>query len=217
MNDEFLKDLANHEEKKKIKELSARQRIIMFSGVGLNSIGDYVGNPKMKWEEKDLLLEEIEFTGLDKFILEECGRSPIRFREKVLQDEDLKIKYEKEASNGDEPILVRKSPKPDKHRLVDGVHRLIGAALDGQETIKAMVPLNEGEILPICEAHTIYDLIRGFIRHRQIKEGEIELYYGLKLLLNTYANTRDLLKNRFNINYVNDEKVQTIIKKVLKG
>ena len=115
-----------------------------------------------------------------------------------------------------ETILVRESDNPGKYKILDGIHRLIGACLEGKKTIIALVPMNENGVLPICEAHTIYDLIRGFIRHRHNKDGETELYYGLKLLLNTYANTQDLLKNRFNKKWVDDEKTQNIIKKVLE-
>lgn len=216
MNVDFLKNFADHEQAKKIQELDDRQRLIMFSGVGLNSIGDYFGNPALKWEEKDLNLDQVEFTGLDKFILEECDRSPIIFREKVSENNSLKEKYEGQASFGNEPIIVRKSSNPGKYRLVDGVHRLIGAALSNKKTIKAMVPINEDEVLPFCEAHTIYDLIRGYQRHARDGKGEKELYSGLKLLIRCYGNAGDLLKNRFNKDYVNDEKVQAIIKKVLE-
>jgi len=189
----------------------------MFSGVGLNSIGDYFGNPDMKWEEKELSLDSIEFTGLDKFILEDCKRSPLIFKEKISKDKLLKIKYENLASFGDEPIIVKKSPSSEKYRLIDGVHRLIGAAIRGKTMIWAWVPLNEDEVLPFCEPHTIYDLIRGFQRRANDKNGEEALYFGLKLLTRCYGNASDLLKKRFNKNYVNDSKVQKIIQKVLKN
>ena len=98
---------------------------------------------------------------------------------------------------------------------LDGMHRVIGAALSNKKTIKAMAPINENDVLPVCEAHTVYDLIRGYLRNRRTEDGETELYHGLKLLINTYTNVHELLENRFDENWLKDEKTQEIIKKVL--
>jgi len=215
VNDQFLENLADHEEEKVQKEQDTRQKILMYAGARLNWIGDYVGNPNIKWEEKELELDQIEFTGNDKFLIEGCDRSPKKFQELVLNDQKLKEKYTEIVSTGSETILGRISDRPNKFKILDGIHRLMGAALEGKKTIKVMVPLNETEVLPICEAHTVYDLIRGFQRHRRTEAGETELFYGLKLLLHTYENTRELLEKRFNQDYVNDDKVQAVIKKVL--
>ena len=96
------------------------------------------------------------------------------------------------------------------------MHRLIGAVIEKRKEVLVFFPVNEDEYLPICEAHTIYDFIRGFIRNAKDEKGEIELYHGLKLLCRTYANVRELLIERFNENYVHDNEVQEIIKKVLQ-
>lgn len=214
--DQFLENLASHEKEKVTKEQDDRQKILMYGGARLNWLGDYLANPNIKWEERDIEIDKIEFTGSDKFLIDVCARSPKKFRELVLNDPELKVKYTKIASDGDETIIVRCSDQPNKFKILDGIHRLMGVALADKKTVKALFPINEDEVLPICEAHTIYDLIRGFVRHRKNEVGETELYHGLKLLLNAYANTRDLLENRFSKNYVNDDKVQEIIQKVLK-
>jgi len=96
------------------------------------------------------------------------------------------------------------------------MHRFVGAVIEKQKTVTAYVPINEDKHLPICEAHTVYDLIRGFQRHAKDDNGKIELYYALKLLARTYENVIDLLENRFNFTYVADDEVQEIIKKVIK-
>jgi hypothetical protein len=218
MNNEFLKNLADHEEEMVKNEKSDGERLLIFSGARLNWIGDYLGNPKLKWKEQVLDLEELEFTGNDEFLIKTCERSPQKFQEMVLADPELKSMYQHLASDGNETILVRNSDHDYvKYKILDGAHRVIGACLNNQKTIRAMVPQNEKEVLPYCEAHTVYDLIRGFLRHRRSEDGEIELYNALKLLIHTYANVRDLLENRFNYSYVNNERVQLIIGKVLNN
>jgi hypothetical protein len=190
----------------------------MYAGARLNWIGDYVGNPDMEWEEKELELDELEVTGNDEFLIKTCERSLKKFQELALADTEIKAMYENLASYGTETILVRNSDHDFvKYKILDGIHRVIGAAISGKNTIKAMVPLNEKDCLPVCEAHVIYDLIRGYLRNRRTDDGKIELYYGLKLLINTYANVHDLLENRFNKNYVNNDEVQIIIEKVLNN
>ena len=218
MNEDFINDLARHEEEKVKDEQNSRQQILMYAGARLNWIGDYMGNPDIEWREEELELDQIEFTGNDEFLIETCKRSPKEFQELVLADNELKQMYEQFASYGAETILVRDSDHDFvKYKILDGIHRVIGAALSGKKTIKAMVPLNEKDCLPICEAHVIYDLIRGYLRNRKTEDGRIELYHGLKLLINTYANVHDLLENRFNKNYVNNDEVQVIIEKVLNN
>ncbi len=218
MNEDFLKNLAAHEEEKVKEEQDSRQRILMYAGARLNWMGDYMGNPDIEWREEELELDQIEFTGSDEFLIETCERSPKIFQEKALADHEIKSMYENLASYGNETILVRNSDHDFvKYKILDGTHRVIGAAMSGKKTIKAMVPLNEKDYLPVCEAHTVYDLIRGYLRNRRTDDGKIELYHSLKLLINSYANVHDLLENRFNKKYVNNDEVQLIIEKVLNN
>ena len=222
--DQFYEHLVKHEKQKVEEELKnkwekekSRVEILVYSGARLNWVGDYIGNPDIKWEERELLLDSIRFTGNDSFLIDDCEKSPLKFQEIIQDNPELKTKYEEIASFGDEPILVRKTEEPGKFKVLDGMHRFVGAAIRNEEKIKVYIPLNEGEILPYCEAHTIYDLIRGYLRNARDEKGEKELYYGLRLLLRTYANTEKLLKERFNKHWVNDDNVQEIIDKVLEG
>lgn len=217
MDKKFLKELADHEKEKVEAELSDRERTIMYAGARLNWVGDYIGNPAMLWEEKDLELEELEFTGNNEFLINVCERSPKIFQEMITNDPKLKEKYTQDASFGDEAILVRTSDHDFvKYKILDGLHRVVGACLSGRKTIRAMVPQNEKNVKPVCEAHTVYDLIRGFIRNRHNEIGREELFFALKLLINTYSNVEDLLKNRFNEEWVKDKATQEIISKVLE-
>lgn len=220
--DKFIKDLVIHEKDKIKKELKnkkdgevSRELMIICGGIRLNWIGDYVGNPDMKWQSKELPLDKIQFSGADHFLTKVCKKSPLIFWEAVKNNSRLKAKYQKIASFGNEPILVRNGSKKGKYKVLDGMHRLIGSVLNGKKKIMAYIPLNEKEVLPYCEAHVIYDLIRGYLRNAHDQAGEKELYYGLKLLLRAYGNTEKLLRGRFNRYWVDDNKVQKIIQKVL--
>lgn len=220
---QFFERLVKHEKQKVEEELKdkwekedSREELLVYSGARLNWIGDFIVNPDIKWEEKELPLDVIQFTGNDSLLINDCEKSPLKFQKIIKNNPELKAEYEKIASFGDEPILVRKAGEPGKFKILDGMHRLIGAALNNQEKIKAYIPLNEDKVLPYCEAHTVYDLIRAYQRHARDEEGEKELYYGLKLLLRSYANTEKLLRERFSKHWVNDDKVQEIIHKVLK-
>ncbi len=217
----YLEKLADHEEKKSKFYLSdSRARILVNAGIRLNWLGDFLANPEIKWEERELPIEKIQFTGTNpewnKILIDQCERSVNKFRALIARSPELKEKFQQEASFGEEIVLVRKSEEEGFYKVLDGMHRFVGAVLENKEKIKVFLPLNEDEHLPICEAHTVYDLIRGFIRNAKDKEGEKELYYALKLLCRTYGNVRQLLKERFNENYVFDKKVQEIIQKVLE-
>lgn len=221
--EKFLKDFADHEEQKTayiFKE--PRNKILVCAGMHLNWMGDFFANPKIKWKLKEIDVEKIIFTGTGEpkwndILLKECERSPEKFQKMLKEKPEIKRYFEK-ASFGDEPIIVRKAnDKKGFFKTIDGMHRAVGAAISGKKKVMAWVPTNEEKHLPYCEAHTIYDLIRGYIRNRRTKEGQKELYYSLKLLKNTYGNVEKLLKERFNEKWVFEKDVQAVIKKVLRS
>ncbi len=219
--EKYLKKLADHEDKKSKAYLKdPRARILVNAGIRLNWLGDFLANPKIKWEERELPVEKIQFTGTNpkwnKILIKQCKQSVNKFKILIKKNPKLKEKFQKESFFENEIILVRKSDKKGFYKVLDGMHRFTGAVLENKEKIKVFLVLNENEHLPICEAHTVYDLIRGFLRNAKDKKGEIELYNALKLLSRTYANVKELLKERFNEKYIYDEKVQKIIKKVLE-
>ncbi|OQX51523.1 hypothetical protein B5M47_00225 [candidate division CPR3 bacterium 4484_211] len=217
----YLKKLADHEDEKSKPYLSGpRARILVNAGIRLNWLGDFLANPEIKWEERELPVEKIQFTGTslkwNKVLIDQCGRSVSKFRALMARNPKLKEEFQQEASFGNEIILVRKSEGEGFYKVLDGMHRFMGAVLEGKEKLRVFLPINEDEHLPVCEAHTVYDLIRGFVRNAKDREGEMGLYHALKLLCRTYANVKGLLRERFNKDYVHDDKVQKIIKKVLE-
>jgi len=218
---ECLEKLADHENKKSELYLGDQRMVILVNaGIGLNWLGDFFANPEIKWEERQLPIEKIQFTGTNpewnRILVDKCERSVSKFRTLMAENSKLEEKFRQEASFGDEMILVRKSEKEGFYKVLDGMHRFVGVVLEDKREARVLLPINEDKHLPVCEAHTVYDLIRGFIRSARDKEGEVELYSALKLLCRTYANVRELLIERFNKDYVYDDKVQEIIRKVLK-
>ncbi|MCL5795154.1 MAG: hypothetical protein M1338_02255, partial [Patescibacteria group bacterium] len=152
-----------------------------------------------------------------KILIGKCQRSIEKFRELIKNNPKIRKQFESKAAFDDTAILVRNSDKKGYYRVLDGMHRFIGAILSNKKTIQIYLPINEKECLPVCEAHTVYDLIRAFERNTNDKEGEKELYYALKLLSRTYSNVKGLLSRRFNKNYVHNEDVQKIIQKIIRN
>lgn len=217
----YLKKLANHCEKKQKFHLDdPRKKILVFSGVGLNWLGDYFANPKITWQIKKIPVEKIEFGGTspewNKILIDKCQRSVAKFKSLIKKNPKIYQQFKKKVIFNKEIIIVRLGDKKGYYKVLDGMHRFMEAVLSNKKSICAYVPVNETKYLPICEAHVVYDLIRGFERNANDKEGRQELYHALKLLSRTYANVKKLLINRFNKNYVHNAEIQKIIKKVLK-
>lgn len=218
--DKYIEKLADHEDRKYKSINDPRKRILVDAGIGLNWLGDYLSNPNIEYKKINLSIYKVLFTGTspewNKILIDRCERSAKKFQKLIDRDKSIKKKFIHKASYGLEPILVRHSDKKGYYKVLDGMHRFIGAVIKKRRIIKAFIPINEDEHLPICEAHVVYDLIRGVKRHAADEQGEAELYHSLKLLARTYENVTYLLKNRFNSDYVVDERIQKIIKKVIR-
>lgn len=219
--EEYLKNLAKHEEKKTSSIIKdPRKKIIIHAGVRLNWIGDFIGNKKIKWKEEELPIEKIYFSGTNpdwnKILIDNCKRSVADFKQLINKNHKLRNKFQKEASFSSDPILLKSGKEKSTYQVLDGMHRFVGAILKGKKKVKVYMPINEKGYLPICEGHIVYDMIRGFQRNAYNKNGEKDIYHGLRLLSKTYENVNELLKNRFNYAHLPDKKVQNIIRKILK-
>lgn len=219
--EKYIKELADHEDGKSQRVLGPRERILVNAGIRLNWIGDYLANPDIEFKKKEIPLRKIRFTGTlpewNAILKDRCESRVEKFQQLMREDESLRQRFTREASFDKRPILLRGPFEDGYYKVFDGMHRFVGAALENRETVLAYVPVNEAEHLPVCEAHTIYDLIRGFQRNAKDEVGKEELYNALKLLARTYANTAELLQTRFNYSYIPDEEVQEIIQKVLES
>lgn len=219
--EDYLRELASHEAEKSDSILQdPRTTILVHAGIRLNWLGDFFANPAIKWVEREVPIEQIQFTGTspewNEVLIIQCSRSVAQFCELINRESELKAKFEKEASFGEESILVRTSEDEGLWKVLDGMHRFVGAVLQGKDTVKVFLPLNENEHLPVCEAHVVYDLIRAFTRNARDDQGKNELYHALKLLARTYENVIYLLRNRFSENYVYDTEAQKVIQQVIK-
>ncbi|MEM1312805.1 MAG: hypothetical protein AAGF07_05080 [Patescibacteria group bacterium] len=221
--EKYLADLAEHEQQKSLNILknNPREIIKLFAGHRLNWLGDYFGNSNIVWSKIHLEINKIKFTGtspeLNIILKEKCDGLPSKLIDLMNTDQKVRAVIEKYASYSEEPILVRNNQSGDNFLVLDGTHRLLGKILHKAQKIWVWYPENEFELLPECEAHVVYDLIRGYIRHAKDEEGKIALQHSLKLLIRTYSNVKSLLQNRFNSNYVSDPSVQEVIAKVLES
>jgi hypothetical protein len=218
--EKYLQNLANHESERNKLFLDSREKILVNAGIRLNLIGDFISNPKIKYKLKSIPINRVLFTGTNpswnKILIDQCEESVEKFQTLIKSNLAIKKRFLKEASFGDEPILMRGADENGLYHVFDGMHRFVGAVLKNKKTISAYVPINEDKHLPVCEAHIVYDLIRGFQRQAKDQQGKRELYCALKLLARTYENVVNLLKNRFSFKYVPDKDVQKIIEKVIK-
>jgi hypothetical protein len=215
---QYLKELAKHEKEKCGKYLEdPRKAILVHAGIALNWLGDFFANENIKWEKQIVDVNDIIFTGTNpktnEILLQKCARKPSRLVPYLKEHPEDKEYLLSEASYSDKPILLRISE--GKYKVVDGMHRFVGSVLQEKDEIEAYVAINESEILPVCEPHVVYDLIRGFIRNAKDDEGKEDLFHSLKLLSRTYSNVDKLLKERFNSKYESDEDVQEVISKVI--
>lgn len=218
--EKYLQALAVHEDKKTFSlQPDRRSRILINSGVRLNWIGDFLSNPKNKFKKISIPVEKIYFTGTtpdwNEILLKKCKSSVPEFVKLIKTDKSIKAKFIKESSYAKHPILVRRAEQAGYYKVLDGMHRFVGAVIKGRKRIDAFVPLNENKYLPVCEAHVIYDLIRGYQRNARDKKGANDLFHALRLLKRCYSNVPGLLRKRFNFKYLPDKNVQAVIKKVL--
>ena len=219
----YLKNLAQSEERKsKSFKDEPRHKILVHSGVLLNWLGDYFANPKIKWQKKSVSIKNILMTGtspeFNNIFIKQAQRSPILLLDVLKKNRKLKkkvLKWAGKTGRFDEIILLRK--EGDYYKVLDGMHRFVKMILTGVANIESYVSLNEKNELPVCEPHIVYDLIRGYLRNARDKAGQKQLEKAFILLLRTYSNVEDLLKNRFNLDYVPEKDVQDIIKRAFKS
>jgi hypothetical protein len=218
--EDYLEKLAEHEVETAFERLpDPRDRILVAAGVKLNWLGDYFGNDKIRWELQNIPVENIQFTGgpqrWNKILLEECERSVEKFKKLMTDRPEVKKLFESEASFSEEPIIVRHDfEKTGNYKILDGLHRFVGALLQDREEIASYVPHNESEHRPVLEPHVIYDLIRGYLRSDRDGLAKERLLLALQLLAETYDNVLPLLKERFNENYIFADDVQEITRKI---
>jgi len=220
--EDYLDRLARAQEAKAAAEMrSARQKILVSSGVLMNWLGDFLGNPEIKWELRKLSLEQLLLTGtepeMNQVFIEQAERQPGKLRQLLLGDASLAERVNSWVGQvTDESILVRDDEgKSGKYKVLDGMHRVVKAVMAGQVEIEAYVPINATEVRPVVEPHVIYDLIRGYWRGTRDELGREQLYQALRLMVRAYDNTAELLRTRFSADWVGENDIQEVIVRVL--
>jgi hypothetical protein len=213
---QYLQQLTDHLAKKVEQHSSVEQRLLMFSGSALNWIAEYILDPSVHWTLETLSTHSLYLTGTgpewNAIIIEHAQRSPATLRTLMAQDAAVRTLFAATVFI-DVPILVRY--EDGKYKVLDGMHRAVAAIRDDQKEIRAYVGRWTGTPKPQCEAHVVYDLIRGF--QRGDKKDAAEFVTALRFLHRHYSNVEQLLRERFDNTWVPDDDVQECIKKALGG
>lgn len=212
----LLVDLVrNHQEKAHERFGDVGEELLMYSGVLLNWVGEWLTDPSVHWEKRALRLEALTLTGTNPtwnaVIIDRARRDPRQLRE-LLRDPEIVRLFER-AQWSPVPILVRVDPQDgEKLKVLDGMKRTIAAIRDGRDTIEAWIGTRTSPTCPRIEAHVVYDLLRAAQQGRGSLD---DLRAALRFLLQAYGNTRDLLEHRFSAEWVRNSKLNTLVQEVL--
>ncbi len=217
--EEYIRDLADHSEEKNNNYLSSpRNKILVHAGIALNWLGDYFANPGIIWKKRTLPVSKVQFTGTspewNEVLIEECKRSPEEFLKLLKKTPGLKKKFQVKLKRNEQLILVRASENRGYYKVLDGMHRFVGFVMSGSKNVGVYLPVNEDRVLPVCEPHVVYDLMRGFERHANDEAGKQQLYSSLILLARTYFNVKTLLFERFDDTRVLNGGLREVLAKV---
>ena len=211
---EYLVGLvANH--KRKVEETlqDPSGQLLMYSGALLNWEGEFINNEGVSWKLETVPLEKIVMTGTspewNNIILEKAERDPMKLR-KLFEDENVRNVF-RGSKFTDDPILIREDEE-GKYKVLDGMNRVIAAARDRVDQVKAYVGRSIEKSKTEVEPHVVYDFIRAY---QQRGGNEEDLKGGLRFLVDAYTNVRVLLRTRLGPEWIKDEKIQKIIKEVL--
>lgn len=212
----LIPDLVRNHRAKALERFGdAGEELLMYSGVLLNWVGEWLTDPSVQWEKRDLRVDDLTLTGTNptwnEIVLDRAQRDPRKLRE-LLRDPEIAGLFTR-AQWLSIPILVRIDPQDAaKLKVLDGMKRTIAAIRDGRESIEAWVATRTGPGCPCIEAHVIYDLLRAAQQGRGSLE---DLRASLRFLLQTYGNTRHLLEHRFNAEWVRDPQLNALVREAL--
>ncbi|MEX1061529.1 MAG: hypothetical protein WEC39_00205 [Patescibacteria group bacterium] len=215
----YLEDLVQNHRKKIEKDANLEDQLLMYSGARLNWVGEYINDDSINWRLQRLNVDDLTLTGTNpewnKIILDQAERNPAKLRE-LMKDPKIRKIFAK-SKFAEVPILARTREKEGKTDILvlDGMNRLIAAIRDGISEIDVYVGTRVGKPKAKIEPHVLYDLIRAY----QQRGGSInDLIASLRFLVDAYDNTRELLLERFNGDWIRDEELSKKIKEqVLNG
>lgn len=211
---EYLTDMVKHMRHKFERHNGALEQLLVYSGAVLNWVGDFVTDSSISWTKEEINIEQLYLTGMgpdeNVFIIDQAQRSPTKLRE-ILRNNSVAQKIFAPLVFEDRPILIRFDD--NKMKVLDGMHRVIGAIKEDRTTIIAYIAHSNGSPRPHCEPHVVYDLLRAY--ERGINTDSAGLITALRWLRQSYANVDQLLRSRFNDSWVRDSKTREIIRQAL--
>ena len=190
---EYLEQLLSHLEDQGRQELSLEERLLSSSDSQLKWLGDYLNDSSLNWQRRKLPVDDLTLTGTSPkwnlVIIDECKRSPQRFRERLRSDSNTVLQFS--AAGWDErPILVR--AEHGKLRVLDGMHRVIAAIRDDRSSVMAWVGTPAGKSQSQIQPGFVYALCRGY---RRGIITEPQLVDTLRVLC-SFSNVRQLIRQR---------------------
>ncbi len=207
---EFFQRLIAYQRKKIAPFQSPLDELVMLSGAALNWLGDIFSDPNITWTLEKLDINTLWLTGTgpewNDVIIRRCERSPAKLRRLLTDDPDVANMFGSVAFDP-APILIRFDDS--KLKVLDGMHRTIGAIREGRDQVGAWVARPIADARPSCEPHVVYDLIRAY--QRKLNTDRAGLIAALRFLRAAYANVDQLLRERFNKEWLPDDKMQSII------
>lgn len=201
----YLPKLLARERAKAMGSLAdPRDELRVWAGVSLNWLGDYVN---LDWSYREVKTDDILFTGTspewNDLLLKRCQRKPTILRDLLAANQGVRETIEADLSSwfhrfpaGE--IMLRAGSEEGTWKVLDGMPEFVQAILDGKKKIMAYVPTNEAITKPVCEKHTVYDLIKAYERRGHNEDGYQQLVAGLRLLHREYGNVESLLRDRLN-------------------
>mgnify|MGYP001580252155 CR=1 FL=1 len=200
---------------RKVAEYPPEGKLLMLSGVAMNSIADFVTDKNVRWAKKRISIDTLYLTGTNpkwnRVIIDRCHRSPSKLRALMARDRKVRALF-RSAKYAPAPILVRRDK--GKYKIFDGMNRVIAAIRKGDKSIVAYIASLSGVPRPLCEPHAVYDLIKAY--QRGINRDRKGLIAALRFLRKSYANVDGVLRERFGKRWLPDCKLQKIIGEALR-
>jgi len=194
-------------------------KLLAYTGGLINWVGDYLTDENVEWSKETMKVDDIILTGtnpeFNAVIVDQCQRDAKQLRDLLNSDSEVKKLFDKIEYNLDNPILVRK--KDDNFMVLDGMYEMMALVRDNVDEIEVYVAREKpgATPLPYCEPHLIYDIIRPC--HRGYNRDIPGVIAALRFVKNSYANAKDLIKERFNEKWVlEDEELSKAIKQLLE-
>jgi len=192
---EYLKGLAAHFKSQVEERQGDRpvEQLMMYAGVTSNWITYFITDENIDWEKRTILIDELTLTGRHPewhpIIAVDSERSPAKLRQLLERQPEIRERF-RSAEFVDIPIMVY--VEDGRYNIFDGMHRTIGAIMEGRHEIEAFIATARvGGYKPKCEPHVVSDLIKTL--YRDMDGDESKLLSALILLKTHYPNVRQLL------------------------